>query len=646
MEDHVREILGLPYKNLYSYWQHYWGHCIDTLIDKNNVSFRIMGPRMLLMDLIDELEGHGMANQDNILYFRAEICRLDKSDEVFHQLCHPIIACLLRRMGDKINRDSCILLCKKAIDTLVEKRYFSLLVDWLAKSIDETVNNDFKSRQKINDITHLVIAEYVAAGFVHSEIRRYATDIPEVAFGSDGIVMAAPEKYETLKETDFTSQEDYYKAIGEYLKKRDVYKCLDVLKYHYDEQPRKAFFIVRLNGLKGNIDDYIGDINIYSPKVKRYITGNMALTDIEKVSDERDYVNAAIPIDFISIEQTKENGRIKLEGVLDLIMLTYRTKDPVTVATNLCSVVVDGNEICMSMSVRGNDPMMASGNEMMRYLDALDLTDVKEEGFKFMSDKLKVLEVSRSSLSIRLKNAAHWYTKAISADKDVDALLYSWFAIEGLLKVDSKTKLEVLDNDKDANSLKVIQEFVVSVICKQYFHAYLRGIYRDFIFMTSQHNYYDITNEVIEKAGLNLKTGDNYRDGDFLNAMPDLIDCVNDDIVRDRLIRVQIFYQDDKGLRRKASLIKDDLLMIYRLRNMIAHNAALSCVNIAFYAHEAIYIAQQVIWYVIDNVSGEKTIEEIILGAKLDYQVFLANYDEELNNLKKMEPAMPRGQEK
>lgn len=640
MEDHVREILGLPYKNLYSYWQHYWGHCIDTLIDKNNVSFRIMGPRMLLMDLIDELEGHGMANQDNILYFRAEICRLDKSDEVFHQLCHPIIACLLRRMGDKINRDSCILLCKKAIDTLVEKRYFSLLVDWLAKSIDETVNNDFKSRQKINDITHLVIAEYVAARFILGEIKKYASDIPEVAIVQGGIVMAAPEEFDTLKEADFASKEDYYKAVGEYLRNRDVYKCLDVLKYHYYEQPRKAFFIVRLNGLKGKINDYIGDINIYSPKVRQYITGEFAFTDIEKEIKGRDYVNAAIPIDFISIEQAKEYGRIKLEGVLDLIMLTYRTKDPVTVATNLYSVVVDGNEIGMSMSVRGNDPMMASRDEMIRYLDALDLTDVNEEGFKFMSDKLKVLEESRSSLSIRLKNSAHWYAKAISADKDVDALLYSWFAIEGLLKVDSITKMEMLDNDKDANSLMVIQEFVASVICKQYFHAYLRGIYRDFLFKTNQYNnYYDVADEVKKKAGLNLKNRDYYRDGDFLNAMPDLIDCINDDIVRDTLTIMKEFYKDDKGIRNKANQIKDDLLMIYRLRNMIAHNAALSFVNIAFYAHEAIYIAQQVIWYVIDNVSGEKTIEEIILGAKLDYQVFLANYDEELNNLKKMEPA-------
>lgn len=521
MDEQIRNIMGLPYKNLYVYWQHYWDNCLDTLMDKDNVSVKIVGPRMLLMDLIDELEGHGMANQENISYFRTQISSLDKSDEVFHQLCHPIIACLLQRLGDKVNRESCILLCKKAIDTLVDKQYFSLLVDWLAKTIEESTQNVFENRKKINDITHLVIAEYVAAGFMLSEIKRYATDIPDVAIAQGGFVMAAPPEYETLKESDFASKEGYHEAVGEYLRNRDVQKRLEVLKYRYDETPRKAFFLVRLNGLKGRIDDYIGDINIYSPKVKKYVTGDFSFTDIESVSDDRDYVNAAIPIDFISIEQTKEYGKLKLEEVLDLLMLTYRTKVPVTVATNLYSVVVDGNEISMSMSVRGNDPTMASRDEMMRYLDALDLSDVKGEGFKFMSEKHKILEESRSSISIRLKNAAHWYTKAVSTDKDVDTLLYSWFAIEGLLKVESKTQSEVLDNDKDANYLKVIQKFASSIICKKYFHGYLRETYRTFIYMTNYHNYYDITDEVIEKAGLNLKTGDHYRDGDFLKAMPD-----------------------------------------------------------------------------------------------------------------------------
>ena len=633
MDDATREIMGLPYNTMFSYWQHYWSHCIEKLIDNDNVSFMVIGPKMLLNDLIEELEGHGLSNQDNISNYIKQIHDLDESDKAFHSLCYPIVACLLQRLGNKVNRESSILLCKKILDTLIVKHYFSLLLDWLAETIDKTPNNSFESRKIINEITHLVIAEYVAEGFLLDEIINYASAIPGVVRDVDGEVIAAPLEFETLKISDFASKKEYYKAVSDCIKNRDIYNCIGILKDYYYEPPRSAYYIVRLNGLKGQIDDYIGEINIYSPKIKRYITEE-SLSKIETITEDRDRVNAAVPIEFVSLNQAKVIGEAILEEVLDILMLTYRTKEPITIATNLCAVVADGKEISWRHSVRGNDPLMASKDEMMRYLDALDLSDVKGDGFKFLTEKHHVLEVERGTFKRRLKNAAHWYTKAVSADKDVDTLLYSWFAIEGLLKVDNQTQSEIVDKNP-TNSLKVIQEFVVSIICIRYPFNYLRDTYRNFIYLTNQYdNYYDITEDVIIKAGLNVKEGDRYRDGDFLKAIPDLIKCVNNDIVKDELAELHMFYQNDKGLKNKADQLKNDLQMIYRLRNMIVHNAALSCVNLSFYAREAKWLSQMVIRYVIDHVSGNKTIGEIVLGAKLNYQVFLANLDKEFDLLK------------
>ena len=638
MDDHLRKIMGLPYKNLLSYWQHYWSHCLEKLADKDNVSFKMLGPRMLMQDIIDEIEGHGLSNPDNIDYFKRQTGELDKKDEVFRYLCHPMVACLLQRLGDKTNRDSSILLCKKILNRLAVKRYFTLLVDWLAEAIDNTAESNYESRKKINEITHLVISEFIAEGFVPDEIKRYATDIPGVAIAEGGVVLVAPTEFDSLKAADFESEEKYYKAVYERIKNRNAHQSLEVLKYYYYITPREAFFIVRLNGLKGQIDDHIGDINIYSPKVKRYIKDGHSLSKVEEVTEDRDSVNAAIPIDFTSIEQAKVYARAKLEEVLDIMTLTYRTQAPITIATNRYSVVADGEEISMSVSVKGNDPQLFDRDEMMRYFDALDLTELKGDGFKFLTDKHEVVEMGQGVLRRRLKNAARWYSKAIAADKEVDVLLYSWFAIEGLLKVGNQTQTEIADKNKDVNSLNVIQEFVTSIICKSYFQSYLRETYRIFLYHTNlngmYNNYYDLKDDVIDKAGLNLKAGDHYKDGAFLSAVTDLTACINDDIVRDELAEMQAFYQSDEGIKAKASHIKDDLLMIYRLRNMIVHNAALSSVNISFYAREAIYIAQRVIRYVIDHIGGNKTIEEIVLGAKLDYQVFMQNFDEELNKLK------------
>ena len=102
--------------------------------------------------------------------------------------------------------------------------------------------------------------------------------------------MADPPEFDTLKESDYPTQEDYYKAVSDLTKNRDVYKSLDVLKQHYYADPQDAFFIVRLNGLKGQIDDYIGDINIYSPKKKRYITTEYSFSNVESIPETRDWL--------------------------------------------------------------------------------------------------------------------------------------------------------------------------------------------------------------------------------------------------------------------------------------------------------------------------------------------------------------------
>ncbi len=639
MDEHIRKIMGVPYKNLFSYWQHYWNHCLDTLIDKDNVSFRIIGPRMLVQDLIDELEGHGLANRDNIDYFKKQLSCLDKTDEVFYSLCHSIVACLLQRLGDKGNRESSILLCKKILTNLDEKKYFTSLVDWLAKTIDETTVNDYESRKKINDITHLIIAAFAAEGFEFDEIKRYSTDVPGVAMQEGGCVLAAPNEYETLKQSDYSTEEEYYKAIAEYIKNRTVYQCLDVLKYFYYLHPRDAYFIVRLNGLKGLVDDFIGDINIYSPKKKKYIVGDISVSNVEDVPEGRHRVNAAIPVHFKSLGQAKALAKSKLEEALDLITLSYRTTVPVTMATNIYAVVADGNEVSSSFSMRGNDPQMAARDEMMNYLDALDLSySDNEDGFKFLTEKHQVLEVVQESMKRRLKNAARWYAKASATEKNEDVLLYSWYAIEGLLKVGSQTQAEIIENSKEVSSLKVIQEVLASIISRHYYHRYLRGTYDYYLSLTDRNNnYYDFTDAVIKIAALNLKAGDHYRDADFLNAIPEMMGCINNDIAKDELADLQEFYRNGEGMKKKAQQVKDDILMIYRLRNMIVHNAAISCENISFYAKEAKYLAQSVIRYVMSHAAAETTIDDIVIGAKLDFQVFMQNIDEELRKLKQGE---------
>lgn len=72
-------------------------------------------------------------------------------------------------------------------------------------------------------------------------------------------------------------------------------------------------------------------------------------------------------------------------------------------------------------------------------------------------------------------------------------------------------------------------------------------------------NYCDISSDVMSKAALDLKDGDYYRDGNFLNAILDMIKCINDDIAKDELAELREFFQNENGLKIKASILREGL---------------------------------------------------------------------------------------
>ena len=57
-------------KNLIQYFQWYWTNYIDTLLDRGNVDVRLDSPRILLHEIISEIEYNKFQNPKNIKYFQ------------------------------------------------------------------------------------------------------------------------------------------------------------------------------------------------------------------------------------------------------------------------------------------------------------------------------------------------------------------------------------------------------------------------------------------------------------------------------------------------------------------------------------------------------------------------------------------------
>ena len=118
MKENIREILGLPITTLYDYWTHYWRSLISQLQSKSNIDVALDSPRYVLEDIILEIKGNRLKNQDNAKYFLFRLSEFDKNDRAFTGLCHPIISTIL---ASQLSEQSCEIvlnLCNKALDIL------------------------------------------------------------------------------------------------------------------------------------------------------------------------------------------------------------------------------------------------------------------------------------------------------------------------------------------------------------------------------------------------------------------------------------------------------------------------------------------------------------------------------------------------
>lgn len=110
------------------------------------------------------------------------------------------------------------------------------------------------------------------------------------------------------------------------------------------------------------------------------------------------------------------------------------------------------------------------------------------------------------------------------------------------------------------------------------------------------------------------------------------MNSLNDEIEKDKLKEVYEFYRRIDSRNRYFDSLKNDLLMIYRLRNMMVHNAMIQYIGLDNYAKKINYIACVVLRYFLTYLKNhpESTIFDFMVETVASGKVFMDNYEYEL----------------
>ena len=560
---------------------------------------------------------------------------LDKEDEAFHKIAHArtIAALETRFVDDKALYVRAI--CLKIKELLVRERYLDKLVLWLSEYLNANTVITVESKQTVRRITNLILAEFEAAGYNFEDIKDIVTKIPDLAVAEGGKVVAAPDTFEGIKREDYSSEEDYHNAIELYLSSLSIDKILRRIPDFFYKEKYEVYVILRLTGLKGGIDGMIGDVNIYSPRIKKYFPDD-SFSKLETVDEQYEYVNAAVPVFFLGPKTALNHAKEKLSGILDLISISFKSQLPVTIAANEYAFVRDGQFAGSGISISGNDPRYVSSNRMSQYLSSLDANNIEEQ-IGLLNERFSLPNLDYHSRR-KLSNATHWYKKADEATKQEDVLLFSWLAIEGLLKVDDQVRVAMSQGKDDGSTIDTIKQVMEAVVSVYSFRTNWNNEYRRLLWATQNNdNYYDLPDSIIAAAGLDIKVGEHFKVKEFLDSLLIIRDSANDELLKDDLDVLSGYYSEVANYSLVCNLVREDILMIYRLRILLVHNAFTDKVSLRRYSKIAKWYAQLLILLFMDTLrkKPETTIEDIMLelvaenrAVQKDYGSFVAKLKE------------------
>lgn len=134
------------------------------------------------------------------------------------------------------------------------------------------------------------------------------------------------------------------------------------------------------------------------------------------------------------------------------------------------------------------------------------------------------------------------------------------------------------------------------IISRNAFYSLAKSNYIHLVESTQNHdNYFGLSSGTIESARLNLKAGERNELAALFKNLPNIIAEMNDEVYKSDLIRLEEFYKDKKGLVDFKKQVCNDMTLIYRLRNLIAHNAVYSPYQTKLYAYKAQFICGSLI---------------------------------------------------
>ena len=229
----------------------------------------------------------------------------------------------------------------------------------------------------------------------------------------------------------------------------------------------------------------------------------------------------------------------------------------------------------------------------------------------------------------------HWFRKAEESNAKEDKLINYWIGLENLFYFQNNAT-KIVDKEIAESKIKLMAEIISTIVAykSRYVIAWdlfwlLRNEY--FSFLSSRHP--KLPNQLKITEILRPVEGKNIEIVPFLNELNTLDGVIKNNFIIEKINYVkQIYLSESKGydkLNDLKSNVKEELIYIYRLRNLFVHNAQFDNPILSYYVNRLQKISSNVMHTIINesNFVGN-FIENSLIKNYTEANLFIENSKE------------------
>ncbi|NHM07497.1 hypothetical protein G4D82_09720 [Flavobacterium sp. CYK-4] len=611
------------------FWQELWQNLINNFLKKSNLGLNLYNPHILIEDILTEIEENSFQNTDNKKFLYRQLDNFFRNDSVIKSEFNSAFR-ILRKNFNSNKTQFIVQILKELKISFTNGKYFD---SCLSKLVELLVTEEPMTRDSINEIKYIsqvIIVEFIKKNYSVNDIKQFPKKLfSDYEHEDDGrTVTDFPHgiDYRDYEKINGKTEDKFYNDVISLMNNLTVEKRIKSLSNFYYKKPLDAHYIFTVKGLKGNVCIEVGGVTFYSIDKKRYTSLPEDLDDdrenLQRIKDNGDliFLQAAVPVKYLSPESSINSAISRLENALDLISCYYNTQTPLEIDYSRYIIVHENEWIYWSSS---ND----TGARHTRFHNSLNFSEI-EPDFKELKGKNFFWENQNETNPsvLKLRNAIHWYRKAQESLKDEDKLLNYWISIENLF-YDSKIFKDIINPPKN-NKFYIIQEIISSNQIPHLVYEYGWELYWHYanqsqiIFGKPK---IELPKELIEKANLNITKGQIYLEK-FINNLDDIKNYETNEYFRIEIENAMKFFKDvtetKKIIKAQLQQTQDDILMIYRFRNLIVHNAHFDSTLLKYYAWKLKQYSGNFIRSIIKHLETDNSLNDVILKIQYERELF------------------------